>query len=54
MELLLFILIAFLAVAFGGFFLAMASIDCPMISNNGPISARPELYRHNGEWVSNQ
>lgn len=49
----IFILVIFLIVALGGFFLAMASIDCPMISNNGPISSRPELYRENGEWVSN-
>lgn len=54
MELLLFILVIFLIVAFGGFVLAMVSIDVPMIKNDGPISSRPELYRENGEWVSNQ
>ena len=54
MELLLFILIVFLTVAFGAFWAAMASIDCPIIRNDGPISSRPELYRENGDWVSNQ
>lgn len=54
MELLLFILVVFLAVAFGGFILAMISIDVPMIKNNGPISSRPELYRENGELVSDR
>lgn len=54
MELMLFILIVFLIVAFGGFVLAMASIDVPMIKNNGPISSRPVIYRESGEWVSNQ
>lgn len=54
MELLLFILVVFLAVAFGAFWAAMASVDCPIIRNDGPISSRPVIYRENGEWVSNQ
>lgn len=54
MEMLLFILIVFLIVAFGGFVLAMVSIDVPMTSNNGPISSRPELYYEKGELVSDR